>query len=306
MILAACSLGPDRTDPSELTSTPARTAEQCYAGDLQACDDLAAVAEGVSDRRTYGRSCGGRVEASAEPCGARFGEIAPLSAGPIPPPTSELEAIAEDCEDGEMTACNLLTSAVGPGSAMAPFADTCGGRDDGAGDCVGRLAVLLPPPLALNIRAAMGESDTNAEQCQMGLLSACDALQNSPNPALKLYGERCGGRSGPIASCVGEFEGAETPPPVPLMVAREPAPALAVDCHAGELGACDELTRSSDQALEVYGETCGGRGGATFDCYQEYLSLLGSPDDASDIIDAEAGGPEPTGVSLPRVRHERL
>ena len=138
-----------------------------------------------------------------------------------------------------MTACNLLTSAVGPGSAMAPFADTCGGRDDGAGDCVGRLAVLLPPPLALNIRAAMGESDTNAEQCQMGLLSACDALQNSPTQVEALR-RAWWGSIGPHRIVCRRVRGAETPPPVPLMVAREPAPALAVDCHAGELGACDE------------------------------------------------------------------
>ena len=113
-------------------------ANQCFEGDMEACDDLFAQTPVDSDLEAYSQTCGGRIdEVDGSPrCAARF-----VSAGEAQEPgdfdDAEFDGLAADCFDGDLAACDELFRVTPVGSAAEAYGSTCGGRlEDGvSGSC---------------------------------------------------------------------------------------------------------------------------------------------------------------------------
>jgi len=117
------------------------------------------------------------------------------------------------------------------------------------------------------------ELDALAQACQTGDLMACDMLflQAPTESEYEEYGDTCGGRqdAGTEEYCAlesGEDQGTSPAEPVeptpPGQLGADPElDALASECYAGDMDACDELYDSSESAsdYQVYGDTCAGR-----------------------------------------------
>ncbi|OWY59779.1 hypothetical protein B7486_72730, partial [cyanobacterium TDX16] len=104
----------------------------CEEGDLGACDALYLVTPVGSDAEAYGTTCGGRVDDDlAGTCGEEFeGEWA-LPSAQAPGELGsddELDALAADCQDGDLEACDDLFAGSAQRSDYEAYALTCGGR----------------------------------------------------------------------------------------------------------------------------------------------------------------------------------
>lgn len=238
-------------------------AAQCYAGDLESCDDLyrAASADEHAEYREYADQCAGRqptgsgrwcvelvVETGTDDPPATTGPVAsepvatdpvttePVSTEPvttepgaIPAPTlepvglgddPELDALAQECFDGDLVACDeLFDLAVGPDQFdYSTYADTCAGRQPaGSGRwCVDLLdappASTQPVEPGLASPVGLGDDpmlDSLAEQCHVGDMAACDELfRQAPfRSAYEEYGDTCAGRQPPgtFRYCTASF-----------------------------------------------------------------------------------------------------
>ena len=113
-------------------------ANQCFEGDMEACDDLFAQTPVDSDLEAYSQTCGGRIEEvdGSPDCAARF-----ASAGEAQEPgdfdDAEFDGLAAECFDGDLAACDELFRVTPVGSAAEAYGSTCGGRlEDGvSGSC---------------------------------------------------------------------------------------------------------------------------------------------------------------------------
>ncbi len=168
-----CALGTDGTGttnggdgqpvpPGDLGDDPLldELAANCYAGDMQACDDLYWESPLDSAYEDYGNTCGGRVPDGAMTCTDLADPVpgtgdVPVDTGDVPVDTGEppihtvptngeipaptveptglgtdpqLDALAQACYDGDMTSCDDLYNASASGSAYEEYGDTCAGR----------------------------------------------------------------------------------------------------------------------------------------------------------------------------------
>lgn len=113
-------------------------ANQCFEGDMEACDDLFAQTPVDSDLEAYSQTCGGRIEEvdGSPDCAARF-----VSASEAQEPgdfdDAEFDGLAAECFDGDLAACDELFRVTPVGSAAEAYGSTCGGRlEDGvSGSC---------------------------------------------------------------------------------------------------------------------------------------------------------------------------
>jgi hypothetical protein len=144
---------PPTLQPTGLGTDPALDvlAQSCYDGDMGACDDLWRRSDQDSAYRDYGDTCAGRQPPlTTNWCVDSFpGEPAttivptstaatPTSTAPgIPPATHAptglgsdpaLDALAQGCYAGDMTACDALFKTAPLGSAYQVYGDTCAGR----------------------------------------------------------------------------------------------------------------------------------------------------------------------------------
>lgn len=228
-------------------------AAQCYAGDLESCDDLYRTAFGADATSyvEYADSCAGRqptdsgrwcvelASGTTTSVGTSVAETVPetvpvdttvtgtVAPGEIPEPTLEpiglgddptLNALAEACFDGDLSACDeLFDAALGPDlGAYSTYADTCAGRQPaGSGRwCTEMLGdpvdpgpgtdVLPPDGLGNNPRL-----DSLAEACYVGDMESCDELfRASPfRSDYETYGDTCAGRqpAGTFRYCTATF-----------------------------------------------------------------------------------------------------
>lgn len=110
-------------------------ANQCFEGDMQACDDLFAQTPVDSDLEAYSQTCGGRIdEVDGSPdCVARFASAAdPQEPGDFN--DTEFDRLAAECFDGDLGSCDELFRVTPVGSAAEAYGSTCGGRlEDGVG-----------------------------------------------------------------------------------------------------------------------------------------------------------------------------
>lgn len=105
-------------------------ANQCFDGDMGACDQLFLDTPVDSDLEAYSQTCGGRIdEVDGNPhCAARF------SAGEPERPASfgdaEFDSLASDCFDGDLGACDELFRVTPVDSEAEAYGNSCGGRVD--------------------------------------------------------------------------------------------------------------------------------------------------------------------------------
>lgn len=112
-------------------------ANQCFDGDMGACDDLFAQTPVDSDLEAYSQTCGGRIDEvdGAPNCVARFGGGDPVE--PEDFGDAEFNRLAQQCFDGNLGACDDLFFQTPIDSAGEDYGSTCGGRltDGVSGSC---------------------------------------------------------------------------------------------------------------------------------------------------------------------------
>jgi hypothetical protein len=99
--------------------------DDCEAGELWACDLLYMVSSPGSEYEQAAVTCGGTVDDTGEFCTPEpeLGET-----GVAPDDSRGLRVLARECEDGDLTACDLLYALVRPGHDLENVGHTCGGR----------------------------------------------------------------------------------------------------------------------------------------------------------------------------------
>lgn len=102
--------------------------DDCDDGDDDACRQLWVQSPGGSEYESFGASCGGRSE--SDDCGFGIGSSDADSYGD----DEDLDALWDDCDDGDDDACSELYWTSPAGSEYETFGSTCGGRGD-EGDC---------------------------------------------------------------------------------------------------------------------------------------------------------------------------
>jgi predicted Ser/Thr protein kinase len=111
--------------------------QQCFEGDVDACNSLYFAAPIDSADETYGATCGGRNEEVNGSCVVRElpGAAPPGVLGEDP----TLNALAEGCFNGDPESCDSLYSDSAIDSAYETYGSTCGGRNEEVdGSCVER------------------------------------------------------------------------------------------------------------------------------------------------------------------------
>jgi hypothetical protein len=274
-------------------------AGSCYAGDMDACDELYGSSDSGSTYQIYGDTCGGRQpENTGRYCTALVDPVP--GTGAIPATTSAPPSTAF----GDTTTVFAATTT----PSVDPSEPTPSGE--------------VPPPTFEP--TGLGDDPTLdglAESCYDGDLTACDDLYRGADPGsqYRSYGDSCAGRQAENSGtwCVDAFgtepsdsvvvESAEstslppstttsttvpgpevttTPPPTvttsppPTSVTTStpgaiPPPTLeptglgtdpgldelAQSCYDGDMAACDDLWRESDAGSDYrdFGDTCAGR-----------------------------------------------
>ena len=222
-------------------------AQQCFDGDLVACDHLFLQSPVGSDYEQYADTCAGRQEAGTESyCG-----LGPSGTEPIeptesteaggPPDTTEvssgeptppanlgsdpaLDALATECYVGDMDACDDLYLQSDEGTEYRTYGDTCAGRQP---EFTGRLCTSLENPVP-----------------------GTDPTGTVPDTSATTV---------PVVTTPGGIPPATIEP---IGLGNDPAlDALAQACFAGDMASCDDLYNESEPDTEYrrYGDTCAGR-----------------------------------------------
>jgi len=117
----------------------------------------------------------------------------------------ELDELAVDCFQADLSACDVLYDASPPGSLYDTYAATCGARID---EPTNRLCVdvLLPPADDWEDLGPDAFLDELAKQCHDGDLLDCDLLfaEADRGTQYEAYGATCGGRVDGDADSVDE------------------------------------------------------------------------------------------------------
>jgi hypothetical protein len=118
--------------------------DDCEEGDFQACDDLYNDSEYGSAYEDFGDTCGERNTPQGY-CVDIYGEGDDLipaepeetfgSDAPPPGEDATLDALWNQCGDGDFAACDELYRDSAFGSNYEEFARSCGGRNESAGLC---------------------------------------------------------------------------------------------------------------------------------------------------------------------------
>jgi hypothetical protein len=117
--------------------------DECEAGIFQSCDDLYMDSGFGTEYEEFGDTCGNRNEPSGY-CvdvyadGGDDGTTDDIdgSGAMSYGDNVQLDALYDQCEDGEFQACDDLYADSAFGSEYKEFGDTCGDRNEPAGYCV--------------------------------------------------------------------------------------------------------------------------------------------------------------------------
>lgn len=183
--------------------------DQCAGGDLAACDSLWFDAPLGSEYESFGDTCGGTRPSSSGGCefDSQFGTDdgfdvdLPQSYGD----DADLDALWDDCEAGDLSACDSLYYSSPLDSDYERFAQSCGGTstEEQFGTCV------AGPDGAASTYGDDAELDALWDDCEAGDNSACDVLWwDSPvGSEYETFAESCGGRSSEplLADCEAEL-----------------------------------------------------------------------------------------------------
>lgn len=250
---------------------------ECAGGDLAACDQLFRDAPLGSGYEEYGDTCGGRqpagtpvlcIEADLADTPPATVDVPPTSvadSGAIPPPTIEpaglgddpaLDAFAERCYGGDMGACDALYRRSPPGSDYRSYADSCAGRQDvGSGNWCEQSFPGEPTP------DATLPADVEPVDTAPGATTPADSAPvETPSPAEPSTVDP------EITTWPPSVGSDDVPPPSiePTGLGDDAEMnALAAQCYAGDLEACDDLFRAATlddaSAYRDYADRCAGR-----------------------------------------------
>jgi hypothetical protein len=167
-------------------------AQSCYAGDMDACDDLYFESELGSDYQVYGDTCAGRQpEGTGTVCTDLETVVPGTGVEPtttaIDVTTTEFEVTTTTVFDGPATTAPEFTTTVPGAPTTTPGIDTTQPALPGT----------VPPPTqeptGLGTDPAL---DALAESCFDGDLAACDDLFRTapPDTPYRAYGDTCAGR----------------------------------------------------------------------------------------------------------------
>jgi hypothetical protein len=205
-------LVPQQDSPSEFTPEGSYGSnayldslwDSCSDGDFEACDTLFMDSPVGSEYQDFGDTCGNRNEpagycvdiydSSSGSSSAAYGSYGS---------DSYLDALWDNCADGNFEACDTLFIDSPSGSEYQDFGDSCGNRNEPAGYCV-------------DIYSSSGGSssygnygsdsylDSLWDSCSNGDFSACDDLflESPSGSEYKEFGDTCGYRNEPSAYCV--------------------------------------------------------------------------------------------------------
>lgn len=286
------AIPPAGAEPTGLGSDPAldALAQQCYEGDMAACDELFNSAEAGTPYRSYGDTCAGRQpESSGAWCRTAFGDATPTTNVPVPTnPPATAPPLTAPPPTVPITTMPVPTVPVAP---TVPTLPVPGGSTLPPSTVVGAIPPATQQPTGLGTNPTL---DALAQQCFDGDMVACDELYRQSDAELELsyrdYGDTCAGRQ-PLGTgrwCESSFPatgvstttgvpttGVPTVPTVPapgtnIPPATQDPSALGTDptlnelaqrCYNGEMQACDDLFLQSDigTPYHTYGDTCAGR-----------------------------------------------
>lgn len=111
--------------PGDIAASSATSAQACFDGDAQSCDDLFAAAPDGSVDRVYGDTCAGRIpEGTGVLCTVVIEAPIPFDEGQDP----AFAADADACFAGDMLACDTLFQTAPDQSIDLDYGATCAGR----------------------------------------------------------------------------------------------------------------------------------------------------------------------------------
>jgi len=292
-------------------------AQQCFDGALFACDKLYVLGGDGTDYKAYGDTCAGRQEVdSGNYCHELTGFPEPTTdIATLPEVDVALDELTANCIIADMQACDDLYRQSEAGSLHEVAGDTCAGRQVEATGVLCATAFpaweqlldvttanALPATAELAAPtdpAGLGDdpvADALAAACFGGVLSSCDDLYwRSPvDSDYETYGSTCGGRltEGVAGLCTEQGAVEPTGPVLPAAtieptgLGTDPSlDALAADCQAGAMFACDRLYFASDDGTAYldYGVTCAGRQAP--DTGNFCHELVGFPEPTADLSD---------------------
>lgn len=251
--LAACGGGGGGGDEEAFCDALDALSEQVEAGDLAddgGLDDVTDTVNELIEAAEDGEQLDA-VNAVGEEVQGADPDDADDTAETI---QDELGDFAEDCEIDEdefaiPPATTGTTATTDTTETTAATSDTTGTTD--GGDAI---IVSARQPVPGDIAP---EFAGLAQACFEGDMESCDQLffDTPPDSPDEAYGDTCAGRipEGTGVECTTVFPG---PQPVPGDVVDQ---ATAGTCFDGDMGACDALLQSDNEADQRYGFFCGGR-----------------------------------------------
>jgi hypothetical protein len=122
-------------------------ADACFDEDWAACDTLYFDSEVGTEYESYGETCGGRNEPVFGGCQDRYApgeaggspggipaDLPPATPAPTGTTDSDVQAVADGCEQGIVAYCDILRlAALGGDPSLQPYGEyglTCGGRNE--------------------------------------------------------------------------------------------------------------------------------------------------------------------------------
>ncbi|MGH9138242.1 MAG: hypothetical protein ACRD0G_14535, partial [Acidimicrobiales bacterium] len=158
-------------------------AQSCYAGDMDACDDLYAEADSGSDYQVYGDTCGGRQPENTGRYCRDLEDVVP-GTGVEPPTTAIDDTTTTEFDDTTTTEFDDTTTTEFDETTTTEFDETTTTE-------IGEPTTGEPvPPEGLGTDP---ELDALAQSCYAGDMDACDDLyfESEMGSDYQVYGDTC-------------------------------------------------------------------------------------------------------------------
>ncbi|MDO5495014.1 MAG: hypothetical protein Q4G64_04815 [bacterium] len=247
--------------------------DDCAAGDMEACDSLYRAAPAGTEYNHFGSTCGETEGPSYGGCD--LGVVGAYGSD------RHLDELWDECEAGDMEACNDLYWSSPVSSEYEDFGSTCGATES---PMYGRCMVGDVDGYGTN-----AEFDDLWDQCEAGDMEACDDLYYATpvGSEYEEFGSTCGQTTAPMYGTCDtlEFSSYGDDPDWDVMWDR---------CTEGELHVCDDLFAVSHEGTEYreHADTCGGSHAANgrSDCIDPDHDAYGSDPYLDGLHDECAAG----------------
>jgi hypothetical protein len=178
--------------------------DNCADGNFEACDTLFMDSPSASEYEDFGDTCGNRNEpagycvdiydSSSGSSSAAYGSYGS---------DSYLDALWDNCADGNFEACDTLFLDSPSSSEYEEFGDSCGNRNEPAGYCVDIYSSSGGSSSSGNY-GSDSYLDSLWDSCSNGDFGACDDLffESPSGSEYEEFGDTCGYRNEPSGYCV--------------------------------------------------------------------------------------------------------